>query len=73
MGEPDCDRQHDPVLVTDRLQPAEGWKAVGRGAVRVGFTAAGAALGSLIPIPGVGTVAGAVAGGFVGDLVAKLF
>ena len=52
---------------------AEGWKATGRAAVKVGFTAAGAALGSLIPVPGVGTVAGAVAGGFVGDMVAKLF
>jgi hypothetical protein len=52
---------------------SEGLKSVGRAAVRVGFTAAGAALGSLIPIPGVGTALGAVAGGFVGDLVAGLF
>ena len=51
----------------------DGLKSIGRAAVRVGFTAAGAALGSLIPIPGVGTALGAVAGGFVGDLVAGLF
>ena len=53
---------------------AEGWKSVGRATVKVGFTAAGAALGSaFIPIPGVGTVVGAVVGGFAGDWVAKLF
>jgi hypothetical protein len=53
---------------------ADGWKAVGRGAVRVGCTAAGAVVGqALIPIPGVGAAVGAVAGGFVGDLFAKLF
>lgn len=47
-------------------------ESVGKAAVRVGFTAAGAALGSLIPIPGVGTVVGAVAGGFCGDFIANL-
>lgn len=53
---------------------ADGWKAVGHGAVRVAGTAVGAAVGqALIPIPGVGAAVGAVAGGFVGDLVAKLF
>jgi hypothetical protein len=53
---------------------ADGWKAVGRGAVRVAGTAVGAVVGqALIPIPGVGAAVGAVAGGFVGDLVAKLF
>jgi hypothetical protein len=53
---------------------AEGWKAAGRGAVRVAGTAVGAAVGqALIPIPGVGAAVGAVAGGFVGDLFAKLF
>jgi hypothetical protein len=53
---------------------AGGWKAAGRGAVRVAGTAVGAAVGqALIPIPGVGAAVGAVAGGFVGDLFAKLF
>jgi LysM domain len=53
---------------------AGGWKAVGHGAVRVAGTAVGAALGqAFIPIPGVGAAVGAVAGGFVGDLVSKLF
>jgi len=54
---------------------AEGWKAVGRGAVRVGCTAVGAVAGqALLPfLPGVGAALGAVAGGLVGDLVAKLF
>jgi hypothetical protein len=52
----------------------DGWKAVGRGAVRVAGTAVGAVVGqALIPIPGVGAAVGAVAGGFVGDLFAKLF
>ena len=49
----------------------EGWKSVGRGAVRVGATAIGAAIGSLGgPL---GTVAGAVVGGFIGDKLASLF
>jgi len=53
---------------------ADGWRAVGHGAVRVAGTAVGAVVGqALIPIPGVGAAVGAVAGGFVGDLVAKLF
>jgi hypothetical protein len=54
---------------------ADGWKAVGRGAVRVGCTAVGAVAGqALMPfLPGVGAAIGAVAGGLVGDLVAKLF
>jgi hypothetical protein len=53
---------------------ADAWRAVGHGAVRVAGTAVGAALGqAFIPIPGVGAAVGAVAGGFVGDLVSKLF
>jgi len=49
----------------------EGWKSVGRGAVRVGATALGAAIGSLGgPL---GTVAGAVVGGFIGDRIANWF
>jgi len=49
----------------------EGWKSVGRGAVRVGATALGAAIGSVGgPL---GTVAGAVVGGFIGDKLASLF
>jgi phage tail tape-measure protein len=53
---------------------ADGWRAVGHGAARVAGTAVGAVVGqALIPIPGVGAAVGAVAGGFVGDLVAKLF
>ncbi len=50
----------------------EGWKSVGRAAVKVGCTGVGAAIGSAI-LPGFGTVAGAVVGGFAGDLLAKLF
>lgn len=56
-----------------RGDTSHGMKDVAKGALRVGFMAAGAAAGSLIPIPGVGTVAGAVAGGFVGDFFASLF
>jgi hypothetical protein len=53
---------------------ADGWRSVGHGAVRVAGTAIGAALGqAFIPIPGVGAAVGAVAGGFVGDLLSKLF
>jgi hypothetical protein len=54
---------------------ADGLKAVCRGAVRVGCTAVGAVAGqALMPfLPGVGAAIGAVAGGLVGDLVAKLF
>jgi len=51
----------------------QGLKDVAKGALRVGFTALGAAAGSLIPIPGVGTVAGAVVGGLAGDFFASLF
>jgi hypothetical protein len=49
----------------------EGWKSVARGGVRVICTGVGAVLGSAGgPL---GTVAGAVIGGFVGDQLAKLF
>ena len=51
---------------------AEGLTSVAKGTVRVGFAAAGAALGTaFIPIPGVGSVVGAVVGGLVGDWVAS--
>jgi hypothetical protein len=51
---------------------SEGWRAVGRGTVRTGFTALGAGLGqTIIPIPGLGAAMGAVVGGMVGDWFAK--
>jgi hypothetical protein len=50
---------------------AAGWKSIGKGAIRVGCTAIGATLGSALgPL---GTVGGAVVGGFVGDFFAGLF
>src|SRR5262245_4829188 len=54
---------------------ADGWRAVGRGVVRVGCTAVGALAGQvLLPfMPVVGGALGAVAGGIVGDWVAKWF
>jgi len=50
---------------------AGGLKSVGKAAIRVGCTAIGATLGSALgPL---GTVGGAVVGGFVGDFFAGLF
>ena len=49
---------------------ANGWRSVAKAGVRIGCAAAGAAAFSFIPV--VGTVAGAVAGGIVGDWLAGL-
>jgi hypothetical protein len=52
----------------------DGFKSVARGAIRVGFTAVGAAIGQAVcPIPVVGAVLGGVVGGAVGDFFAGLF
>jgi hypothetical protein len=59
------------IIDAFKHSPGEGMKQLGRSAIKVGCTTAGAAigaaLGSLIPIPGLGTLLGGAIGGWLGS------
>jgi hypothetical protein len=58
----------EPQSESDWTRPLKQTAAMG---LRIGGPMAGAALGTLIPIPGVGTVAGGAAGGALGEYLAE--
>jgi hypothetical protein len=60
----------EPQSESDWTRPLKQTAAMG---LRIGGPMAGAALGTLIPIPGVGTVAGGAAGGALGEYLAEKF